>query len=213
MEQIRNEFKGQEQLVGVIEECLDDIPARRPKIQEVFELLALAKHEHFDNHIEMNKLELVQAIMREREELVEHFDMERVELVQHMDKEREEAIEQKDREYEEVMKQKDREHEEAMKQKDSEHEEAMKQRDREYREAIVEKDREHYEEIEKEKEEAAQQKERQIVDELMGILEVREDGETVREEVQTNVTGDSVEAPAATHEAESTQETTASEVS
>ena len=210
--QIPSKSHSRNPLVGVIEQCLDNVPAQRPKIQRVLELMEAAKAEGHDTHTQMNKLELVQAIEREREELVQQHNRERVELMQQNDREREEAIQQKDREREEAIQQKDREREEAIQQKDREkeelleqnerekvdfsrekdrvREEAIAQKDREREEAISQKDREREEAIaqnEREKEEAVQQKEREIVDELMGVLGVgrEEEGEAMGETALT----------------------------
>ena len=189
--QIPSESHSRNPLVGIIEQCLDNVPAQRPKMQRVLELMEAAKAEDHDTHTQMNKLELVQAIEREREELAQEHNRERAELVQHMDREREEAIQQKDREREEVIRQKDREREMTIRQKDREKEELLEQKEREKvdfsrekdlerEEAIAQKDREREEAIaqkEGEREEAVQQKEREIVDELMGVLGVGGEGE------------------------------------
>ena len=162
-------------LVGVIEQCLDNVPAQRPKIQRVLELMEAANTEGHDTHTQMNKLELVQAIEREREELVQQHNRERVELMQQNDREQEAAIKQKDREREEAIKQKDREREEAIQQKDREREQAIRQKDREKEELLEqnemekevfsrEKDQEREEVIaqkDREREEAIAQKDRE----------------------------------------------------
>ena len=173
--QIPSESHSRNPLVGVIEQCLDNVPAQRPKIQRVLELMEAAKAEGHDTHTQMNKLELVQVIEREREELVQQHNRERVELVQYMDREQEEAIGQKDREREEAIQQKDRQREEAIRQKDREKEELLEQnerekvdfsreKDREREEAIAQKDREREEAIaqkDREREEAIAQKDRE----------------------------------------------------
>ena len=162
--QIPSESHSRNPLVGVIEQCLDNIPAQRPKIQRVLELMEAAKAEGHDTHTQMNKLELVQAIEREREELSQQHNRERAELVQQKDGERDEVIRQKDRERDEVIRQKDRERDEVIRQKDGERDEVIRQKDGERDEVIRQKDGERDEVIrqkDRERDEVIRQKDRE----------------------------------------------------
>ena len=173
LEQIRNNFKGQKGLVDVIEMCLDDIPSQRPQIQRLLVLLEVARQETTITHIEMNKLELVQAIEKEQGEHTHQM----VKLVQLKDKEIKETIQQKDWEWEVMIKQKVIEYEEAIKQKDKECQIMTEQNERELNERITQ--------LQREKDEAVQQKEREIVNEIMGVLDLEVNKVTREDESST----------------------------
>ena len=117
LEQIRNNFKSQKDLVDAVEMCLDDVPSQRPPIERVLQLLEVARRETVTTHTEMNKLELVQAITQQMKQLKE--------------REFKEAIQQKDREWEMVIEQNKREWNELIKQLHREKDEAVQQKERE----------------------------------------------------------------------------------
>ena len=168
LEQIRNDFKNQKDLVDAVEMCLDDIPSQRPQIQMVLELLEaeVARQETVTTHIEMNKLELVQAITNEREELTQQIELEQL----------------KNREFQEAIQQKDREWEMVIKQKDRQCVETINRKDREWQEVVEQNEREWITQLQREKDEAVQLKEKEILDEIERFLEENNSRETVRED-------------------------------
>ena len=61
MQVIHTQLRQNHPLLEMIEKCLD-FPEDRPSIHEVLRLLELAREEGRDEHAEMNKLELIQAL-------------------------------------------------------------------------------------------------------------------------------------------------------
>ena len=61
MQMIYSQLRHNHPLLEMIEKCLD-FPEDRPSIHEVLRLLELARDEGRDEHTEMNKLELIQAL-------------------------------------------------------------------------------------------------------------------------------------------------------
>ena len=168
LEQIRNDCENQKDLVDTVEMCLDDVPSQRPQIQMVLELLEVevARQETVTTHIEMNKLELVQAITNEREELTQQIELEQL----------------KNREFQEAIQQKDREWEMVIEQKDRQCVETINRKDREWQEVVEQNEREWITQLQREKDEAVQLKEKEILDEIEGFLEENNSGEAVRED-------------------------------
>ena len=144
LEQARNEMKDQSPLIDAIEQCLNDVPKQRLHIQGILALLEVVKCSNMENHVKMNKLELVQAIEQEQKE--------------HMEQIRE------------ILEQKDRAFQLAIDEKDEELELIIAEKERECSDVIAQKVRES-QETTSQLEKAVQEKERQIVDELTQILE------------------------------------------
>ena len=61
MQMVYTQLRHNHPLLEMIEKCLD-FPEDRPSIHEVLRLLELARDEDGDEHTEMNKLELIQAL-------------------------------------------------------------------------------------------------------------------------------------------------------
>ena len=145
LEQARNEMKDQSPLIDAIEQCLNDVPKQRLDIQRILALLEVVKCSNMESHVKMNKLELMQVIEREQKEHIEQMQ----EMIQQNDREFQLAINEKVKAFEVVIEENERECGRIIRHKMRENQEAISQ-------------------LEKE---AAQERERQIVNELRQILE------------------------------------------
>ena len=144
LEQARNEMKDQSPLIDAIEQCLNDDPKQRLDIQRILALLEVVKCSNMENHVKMNKLELMQAIEREQKEHIEQMQ----EMMQQRDREFQLAIDEKVKAFEVIIRENEVKCGEVSNQ---EGQEAISQ-------------------LEKEKK-VVQEKERQILGELRQVLE------------------------------------------
>ena len=62
MENVNRQLRGDHPLIRLIQQCLHNVPAKRPSIREVLHLIELARAGIRDDESERNKLELIRAL-------------------------------------------------------------------------------------------------------------------------------------------------------
>ena len=152
LEQLPDEVKAQGRLFHAIHQCLCDNPGGRPSAHDVVSLLESAATETSEEFTKNNMLELAQMIEREREE----NSLQRV---------------QDERVFQQIVAEKERAFQIA-----------FTEREQEFRLLIEEKERDLAAQTQQEKEDAVQQREREIIEELTGILGDGGDGVLTRGE-------------------------------
>ena len=186
LEQLRDQLKGQEGLVEVVEQCLHDDPAERPNIQDgILPHIKAAKLETSTKYLGMSKLDLLQTVERERKEREEEQEGHRREQQEEMDRHRKEQEKLQEEHNKEQGKHKKEliqlqrelnDYTVQMKQKEKviqEKQQELLEREANYKLAMKAKEKELEEMIRQTKQEksaAVQQKENEIVAELREIL-------------------------------------------
>ena len=89
--QLRDQLKGQEGLVEVVEQCLHDDPAERPKIQDkILPHIKSSKLKTSTKYLGMSKLDLLQTVERERKERKKEQEKHKREQQEEIDRHRKE---------------------------------------------------------------------------------------------------------------------------
>ena len=158
IEQLPNEVKEQGRLFDSIHQCLCDNPGGRPTAHDVLVILESAATETAEEYMKKSVLELVQMIKSEREQRIQE------------EKVFQQVAEEKERAFHLETTETRREFELLMEEKEKECRIAVEEKERELGAQIQEKEG-LAARLEQEKEAAVQQREREIVEELTGILE------------------------------------------